>query len=238
MVAVGWVSITQRDLLFVRDARPAPLSGFWLTTRDNTRLWIDRLNPGQSNALLYFPGNTASDWDDPRRFARLLPHHTIYFMRYRGYAGSEGMPSQERLYADANALFDRVQKDHKSIDILGRSLGTGIAIHVAAQRRVERLVLTTPYDSIALSAQKAYPWLPVSLLLKDPFPSVQFAPDIQAKTEVILVKNDQKIPYKSSQNLIHAFPRTPKIIMLEGTTHSGIVRHPRYLKTIAKFLGK
>ena len=234
--AAGWIYYKQRDLLFVRDANPAPLEGFWLEALPHARVWVDRLNPDRPYALLYFPGNTTSDWDDPRRLAEVLPDHTIYFMRYRGYANSEGSPSQDTLYADANTLFDRVKKDHKAIDVLGRSLGTGMAVHLTAQREARRLILTTPYDGIALSAEKAYPWLPVALLLKDPFPSFQFAPDVTEKTLVILAKGDQKIPYASSKKLIDVFPKKPEVIALRGTTHSAIVRHPLYLKTVADFL--
>jgi esterase/lipase len=166
----------------------------------------------------------------------VLPNHTIYFLRYRGFANSEGSPSQKALYADANTLYDRIRKNHQRIDVLGRSLGTGMAVHLTAEREARRLILTTPYDGIALSAEKAYPWLPVASLLKDPFPSFRFAPKVEEKTQVILAKDDQKIPYKSSKNLIDLFPKKPKVIALRGTTHSAVVRHPLYLKTVADFL--
>jgi len=234
--AAGWLYYKQRDLLFVRDANPAPRTGFWLYEEKEPRVWIDRLNPGQSKALLYFPGNTTSDWDDPGRLAKVLPDHTVYFMRYRGFANSQGSPSQDALYQDAVALFDRIEKEHGTIDILGRSLGTGMAVYLAAQRPARRLLLTTPYDGIMLSAQKAYPWLPMSLLLKDPFPSFMFAPKVKEETLIILAKDDQKIPYESSKKLIDVFPKKPEVITLRGTTHSGIVRHPLYLKTVANFL--
>jgi hypothetical protein len=236
LLVVGGMYLKQRDLLFVRDANPAPLEGFYLQADPQTRLWIDRINPGQSKALLYFPGNTTSDWDDPRRLSHLLPEHTIYFMRYRGFANSEGAPSQKALYADAQKLYDTIKEKHTTIDVLGRSLGTGMAVYLTATRDAHKLILTTPYDGILLSAQKAYPWLPVAWVLKDPFPSYSFAPDIAEKTLVILAKDDQKIPCKSSKNLINVFPTKPEVITLRGTTHSAVVRHPLYLRSIADFL--
>jgi len=238
LAAAGYIYLKQRDLLFVRDANPEPLTGFWLQADPDTRIWIDRLNPGQDKALLYFPGNTTSDWDDIRRLSKILPDHTVYFMRYRGYANSEGAPSQTALYADALKLFDTISKKHKTIDIMGRSLGTGMAVYTAAKRTARKLLLTTPYDGIAMAAAKAYPWLPVSLILKDPFPSKDFAPDIDEKTEVLLAKGDQKIPNPSSYNLCKAFKTKPELISLRGTTHSGIVKHPLYLKTVADFFTK
>ena len=236
LAAAGYMYVKQRDLLFVRDAQPKPLDGFWFPVAPDTRIWIDRLNPGQPKALLYFPGNTTSDWDDAMRLSKALPHHTLYFVRYRGYANSEGSPSQDALYADALALFDAIRSKHTSIDIMGRSLGTGMAVYTAAKRQGGKLLLTTPFDGILLAAKKAYPWLPVSLLLKDPFPSKDFAPDIDEQTEIIMAKNDQKIPNASSENLIKAFKKKPEVIVLRGTTHSAIVRHPLYLKTLQDFL--
>ena len=236
VAAAGWLYFKQRDLLFVRDANPAPLEGFWLQATPDIRVWVDRLNPGKPNALLYFPGNTTSDWDHPQRLADVLPEHTIYFLRHRGFANSEGSPSQAALYADANTLFEQIEKEHNTIDVMGRSLGSGMAVHLTAQHVARRMVLTTPYDGIALSAKKAYPWLPISLMLKDPFPSFKFAPKVEENTLVILAKDDQKIPYKSSKNLIDLFPKMPEVIALRGTTHSKVVRHPLYLKTVADFL--
>lgn len=236
IVAAGYIYLKQRDLLFVRDAHPKPLDGFWLNVAPNTRIWIDRLNPGQSKALLYFPGNTTSDWDDAKRLSKALPHHTLYFVRYRGYANSEGEPSQKAFYADALTLFDAIKPKHTSIDIMGRSLGTGMAIYTAAKRQGGKLLLTTPYDGILIAAKKAYPWLPVSLLLKDPFPSKDFAPAVDEQTRVIIAKGDQTIPNVSSENLIKAFRKKPEVIVLRGTTHSAIVRHPLYLKTLQDFL--
>ena len=238
LAAAGYIYVKQRDLLFVRDANPEPLTGFWLQADPDTRIWIDRLNPGQAKALLYFPGNTTSDWDDARRLSRMLPGHTLYFMRYRGYANSEGSPSQDALYADALALYDRIFAQHRTVDIMGRSLGSGLAVYVAAKRRAGKLLLTTPYDGIAMAAAKAYPWMPGSLLLKDPFPSKDYAPSIEEKTEVILAKGDQKIPNASSYNLINAFKHKPEVITLRGTSHSGIIRHPLYLKNVTDFLEK
>ena len=235
-LAVGGLYFQQRNLLFVRDAQPAPHAGFWLYDHNASDVWIDRFNPGQSTALIYFPGNTTSDWDNPERLARMLPNHTLYFMRYRGFANSPGAPSQRAFYSDALVLFDAVRGHHKVLNIMGRSLGSSMAIYTAAKRPAHKLLLVTPFDGIALAAAKAYPWLPVTYLLKDPFPSRIYAPHVAESTCVILAKNDQKVPYQSSKNLIDLLPEPPKVLALRGVSHSGIVRHPLYLKTIADFL--
>jgi pimeloyl-ACP methyl ester carboxylesterase len=68
------------------------------------------------------------------------------------------------LVADALALFDSLAADHDDIAVVGRSLGSGVATQLAAQRPVSRLVLVTPFDSIVSVGQAAMPWIPVGLL--------------------------------------------------------------------------
>jgi pimeloyl-ACP methyl ester carboxylesterase len=240
LFAAGWLYLNQRDILFVRDGDRKPMEGFWLQVEPNTRIWIDQLNPGKSKALIYFPGNTTSDWEHPERLAKMLPDHTIYFSRHRGYANSEGAPSQKALYADALRLHDRTAKEHTTVNVMGRSLGSAMASYVASHRSVHRLILTTPFGGIALLAQREYPWLPISLILKDPFPSTHFAPAITEKTLILLAEADTKIPLLSSQTLINAFDTNnkPETIMLRGANHVNIVHHPLYLKSIVDFLNK
>src|SRR5579859_4558207 len=89
--------------------------------RHGTRLrgWV--MNPGQAKALLYFGGNGERIEDSRAELAQWLPDRTIYFLAYRGYAASEGEPSESALVGDAVALFDQVAPRHASVAVLGRS---------------------------------------------------------------------------------------------------------------------
>ena len=117
-----------------------------VTTRPLQGLTQDRQAKG---ALIYFGGNAEDVSYSLPGLAAAFPGHAVYLMHYRGYGGSTGAPSEAALIADALALFDKVYSEHKNIVVVGRSLGSGVAVQLASRRPVARLVLVTPYDSIA-----------------------------------------------------------------------------------------
>src|SRR5205085_5992564 len=118
-------------------------------------------------------------------FEAAFPNHALYLLHYRGYGGSEGVATETDLYRDALALFDHAHRRHRQVIVVGRSLGSGLAVRVASVRRATRLVLVTPYDSIVGIAAGQYPWAPVSLILKDRYESVRYAPRVRAPTRII-----------------------------------------------------
>lgn len=113
------------------------------------------VNPGESRALVYFGGNGEGlDWlVEP--LSLNFPDHTSYLVAYRGYGASEGKPSERVLTTDALAVFKHASARHRgSVDVIGRSLGSAVAVQVAAHRPVRRLVLITPFDSVAALAPR------------------------------------------------------------------------------------
>ena len=180
-------------------------------------------------AILYFGGNAEDVTLTLEDLARLFPDHALYLMHYRGYGGSTGSPTEAALQADALALYDTVRKQHPRISVLGRSLGSGIAIRLASERPVERLALITPYDSMASVAKGHYPYLPTGLLLQDKYESLKIAPQIKAPTTLIVADHDEIIPRRHSDALLAAF--TPGVAtehVVPGTDHNDIGGHPLY----------
>ena len=88
------------------------------------------------DAIIYFGGNAESMAQSSDEIARQFPAFTVYLMDYRGYGRSTGEPSEEGLYSDALKLYDTMKSKYESISIGGRSLGSGIAVYVASQRKV------------------------------------------------------------------------------------------------------
>lgn len=191
--------------------------------------------PGRP-ALLYFGGNAEDVGASVGRFAARLPGLSHYFVNYRGYGGSTGKPSEAALVADAVALYDRLRSRHPGVSVLGRSLGSGVAMQLAARRPVERLVLVTPFDSLVNVARAHIRWLPVGILMLDRFDSARQAPAITAKTLVVIAEADEVIPRTNSEALVRAFRSPPRILELEGAGHNDVDLDPRYLDGIADFL--
>lgn len=236
LVALIWLYLTQRSLLFHPTKSTKSKDGFTLTINKN-RVWIEVRNRGKRSAIIYFPGDSEEYWEDIDRLAKILPKHTIYFLHYLGYGKSQGSPSQEAIFTTAKRVFEYVSSSHKSIDLIGRSLGTGVATYLASCTQIRKLVLITPYDSISAIGQKRYPIFPISLIIKDPFNSILYAPKIKASTLILLAQNDRVIPYQNSLKLIKSFLLTkPKTIILSNCTHSTILKNPEFPKAIRDFL--
>ena len=93
-------------------------------------------------------------------------------VHYRGYGGSTGNPSEKGLRHDALAIYRHLKKNHVDILVIGRSLGTSLAIDVAAEFEPKGVLLITPFDSIEAVAQRVVPFLPIRMLLRDPYLSI------------------------------------------------------------------
>lgn len=187
------------------------------------------------DALIYFGGNAEDVSQSLADYAAAFPDHAIYMLHYRGYGGSTGTASEESLHADALALYERVRQRHSRITVIGRSLGSGVAIHLAARQPVERLLLVTPYDSILNVAQARFPAMPVRLLLKDKFESWRDAPQITVPTLLLVAGNDDIIPSTHAAALLAAFrPGVARLETLPDTDHNSIADDPEYLVRLAQ----
>ena len=197
------------------------------------------LNKGHKNAILYFGGNAESMAKSSDYIARQFPKHTVYLMDYRGYGGSTGEASEAGLYSDALKLYDTIKAEHNRISIGGRSLGSGIAVYVAAHREVSKLVLITPYDSIVNVAQDLYPIYPVAALLDDHYDALGSIKKINAQTFIIIAQNDQVIMKERTQELIDAFdPGQLEVIIIKNRGHIDISSDAKYYKSVQKFIGE
>lgn len=201
------------------------------------KIWA--LHPEASPALLYFGGNGEDVAANLPDFDKAFPHHAVYFMNYRGYGGSTGSPSEAALIADAQATYDAVRRKHDRIAVIGRSLGSGVAVALAATREVDKLVLVTPYDSIVSVAARHYPWAPVRWLIKDEYNSVRRMSAVRAPVLVVIAEHDEIIPRSHSDALLAAIPpkqRHTKVI--RNATHNDFVDHHAYLAMVRRFLNK
>ena len=193
-----------------------------------------RPSPGP-DALLYFGGNGEDVSQAMPGFSAAFPHHAIYLMHYPGYGASTGSPSEQGILADALAVFDRVHADHPNVLVIGRSLGSGVAVHLASERPVSRLVLVTPFDSLAGVAAYHYPYLPVRWLLRDRFESWRYAPQVTAPTRVIIAGDDEVIPRASTDRLLlHFNSGIASYVVIPGVDHNSISDSPDYLPLLAE----
>ncbi|MDR6926057.1 pimeloyl-ACP methyl ester carboxylesterase [Pseudomonas sp. BE134] len=185
------------------------------------------------NALIYFGGNAEDVSRNLAGFSQAFPEHALYLMHYRGYGASTGSPSEEAIARDALTLFDTVYNRHPTIAVVGRSLGSGVAVRLASQRPASRLILITPYDSLEGVAKQRFPWFPVKWLLKDRFESWRYAAHITVPTLLIAAGHDEVIPRSSTLQLYTRFaPGVATLKVIPDAGHNSLSASPEYLKLL------
>ncbi len=223
----------------LRDAPPAGVQSVWLTMTDGTRVeaWYrpgrDRTPIDPGPAVMYFHGNLDTidnrwEWVD----WHVADGTSLLAMEYRGYGRVSGNPSQQTLTSDAVEFHDwlaaqpEVRPDQ--IILRGLSLGGGVAVALAEQRRPAALVLECTFASIAALAQER--WLPAALC-RHPFRSDRVLPTLGVPVLMLHGRADEVIPIEHARRLAQRTP-TAEFIELD-CGHSSFRADPQ---TIAEFL--
>jgi uncharacterized protein len=237
-ICIG-VRACQRDLLYYpQSTRTEAKTTNFSMTRDGVVLrgWV--VHPDMANPILYFGGNAERIENNRDDFAQWFPDHSVYLLAYRGYGASDGRPGEAELFADAKSEFDQIQAQHpgQPISVIGRSLGSGVAAYLASQRPVAKMVLVTPFDSIADVAQSDFPWLPMHWLIQDRYSSASYVINDQQPILILRAGHDEVIPAEDTDRLIQAFPRAPTVITIADHGHSDIHRANQYGQALSEFL--
>jgi pimeloyl-ACP methyl ester carboxylesterase len=240
LLAIGYLAacaalfLFQRSLIYYPQPSPEgpPASRMRLPVAGADLAISVRAHEGPK-ALVYFGGNAEDVSASLPQIAQAFPDRAIYLMHYRGYGGSTGSPTEEALHQDALALYDKVHAAHPDILAMGRSLGTGVAVRLASQRPVKRLVLVTPYDSIQELAAGQFPFFPVRWLLRDKFDSGQHAPRLAIPTLIVLAEHDEVIPRASTEQLYARFAKgTALLKVIPATGHNTVSDSSAYLEAL------
>ncbi|HEY2862532.1 MAG TPA: alpha/beta fold hydrolase [Casimicrobiaceae bacterium] len=245
----AWAWFAQESLLFFPQPvastahLPARASPLEVVAADGTRLrgWIVKGTASPAPTVIYFGGNAEEvSWTLADK--RWPQEWTIVGINYRGYGASEGKPGEPELTADALAIYDALAKrddvDSHRIVVFGRSLGTAIATHLAAERPVAGAILVSPYDSMTAIGKLHYPWLPVSLLLRHRFDAV---PDAKRNTTPMLAivgGSDSIIPAERSRALFDAWagPKSWQVVPRVG--HNDLGNDAAFWDSVGAFLAQ
>ncbi len=232
----GVLFFTQRSLIYFPQPRSNQAGATIMTLPTAAGPILVSTRPAAGpDALIYFGGNAEDVSRDIPSLSGAFPNYAIYLLHYPGYGGSSGSPSEKAFFADGLALFDKVHAEHQNVVVVGRSLGTGVAVRVASLRPVARLVLVTPFDSLGDVAAQQYPYLPVRWLLLDKFDSGKYAPQVTAPTRIIAAEMDELVPRASTERLRTRFRNgVASYVVVPGAGHNTISDSPDYLPLLAK----
>ena len=203
------------------------------------RGWLVKGGGAPVPLVIYFGGN-AEEVSWLGEAAGNLAGWSLLLVNYRGYGESEGKPGERELLADAVAIHDyarqRPDVNPARIVAMGRSLGSGVAVHLAAERPLRGVILVSPYDSLVAVAKHHYPFLPISLMLRHRFDSVARAPHIDTPLLCLVASEDRVIPASHSRTLFEAWRGRKTWHEVPRADHDGIASEPGYWSAIADFL--
>ena len=244
--------INQDDLLF----HPKPLSqkevnevlknnpdfdtlSFLMSDNVKISLYVSKDSSNNKWPLLIYFGGNAEEVSHLMEKKSYFKNLKFVLVNYRSFGLSQGKISEKNMFSDALEVYDKLKMredvDSTDINVIGRSIGTGVATYLASQRNIKMAVLITPYESMIDVAQEKYPFVPIAWLIKHPFNSTQYAVSVNSKMLAIISKNDVVIPKQHAYNLIKVW--NGKVVSKEfEEDHSSIMKNESCWNLISEFI--
>lgn len=187
-------------------------------------------SPDAADLVIGFGGNAQDAEMLGQDLAARLPQVDVVVFHYRGFGPSTGQPSEEALLADGVEIYDTmVARLHPTRTFaVGISLGSGVATHLSSERPLAGMILVTPFDSVEEVAKEQYFWVPVSLLLRHRFSSIEALRNNQTPVAVIAAEGDRVVSPSRTAALRKAVPNLIFDRTLSGASHAGIHELPAY----------
>lgn len=237
-----WV---QPEILYPFSPGQTEIAGFsrlYVDTSESQPVRLAVSDQGEGAVVLFFMGNAGNlgaflPWLELHQNAG----HRVVAMEYRGGAGVSGTPSEVGLKTDALVAYDWVRDQYEEMPIIlhGYSLGSGLAMHVAAQRSVTGVVLEAPYSSICQMMQRLA-WVPACHMpFVQRWESVKDAPKVGAPIFMVHGDADTVIPIAENTELRAALTEAQlSYLVIPGATHTNLPSFPTYQRHISDFIAQ
>jgi fermentation-respiration switch protein FrsA (DUF1100 family) len=252
LIALLW--LTQRRMIYLPYAEiPSPAEvglpqaeRVAFATDDGVRLngwFVPAAARPTGDVVIVFNGNAgnrAFRADLGNALAR-LGFATLLF-DYRGYGENPGSPSEDGLRLDALAARRYVESRHgidpQRISYFGESLGAGVAVGLALERRPRALILRSPFTSLVDTGRYHFPYLPVNWLLRDRFPSVDRISRIGCPLLIVAAAHDTIVPSDQSRRLFEVAQQPKRLLIIENVDHNdeALMAGPQVTSAVAELL--
>ena len=226
------IYLPDRQLEAAPDAAGLSYEDVFLTTADGARIhgWFlpaPRDLPSSPFTLLFFHGNAGNI---SHRLDKLAVFHelgaSVFIIDYRGYGRSEGQPSEEGIYRDAQAAYEYLtgkaqphgapHLEARSIVVYGESLGSAVAVDLASKVTVGGVVLEEPFTSIGDVGHEKFPFLPIRFLARTKYDSLGKIGRINAPLLIFHSRDDEYFPIRHAQRLFAAAREPKRLVELHG----------------------
>jgi fermentation-respiration switch protein FrsA (DUF1100 family) len=234
------------DVLEPADVGATRVENVSFSTSDGLTLhgWFFPAPPSAARfTIVVFNGNAGNrSYRAPLATALQERGHAVLLFDYRGYGGNPGAPTENGLREDARAarafIIGRADVEPERVVYFGESLGTGVAVTLAAEHPPVALVLRSPFASMVDVARMHYPILPVRWLLSDRYDSGERIARIRSPLLVIAGDRDGVIPFDHSRRLYDAATSPKKLVIIPGADHNdaALLNGDEMIAAIAAFL--
>lgn len=174
--------------------------------------------------ILGFGGNAWNGQDVAEYLHELYPDFDVVVFHYRGYAPSTGSPSGEALIADAPLVYDAAVERLKPARVIGVgfSIGTGVVAQLSAKRKLDGLILVTPFDSLKAVAESMYPWLPIGPFFRHQIDAARPLSEGHVPVAIIAAQRDQIVRRARTDALRKVVPNLVYDRTIAGVGHNDI----------------
>jgi uncharacterized protein len=250
VLALAWTF--QRRLVYLPFGTPGPAAAVLAGGRDVVLHTEDGLaltaweapatGPARGTTVLVAPGNGGSRaLRVPLARALAAEGFDVLLVEYRGYGGNPGSPTEEGLAADVRAAHRYLVEERgvapERLVLFGESLGGAVLTRLATERPVGALVLRSPFTALADVGARAYPFLPVRLLLRDRFPLAEQLPAVRVPVAVVAGGADEIVPGEQSRAVATAAGAAYTEVPGAGHNDPGLVSGPAVVAAVVAVAG-
>ena len=190
--------------------------------------------------IIVFHGNAGNIEDRGLKFKFLTDHYSVLLASYRGYGLNPGKPTEKHLIEDSSLVLKWLLKQEgvssKEVILFGESLGSGVVTALATQYTVKAVIFDGAFSSVTDVSKSIYPFMPVSLMLKDKWNSEERIKKVQAPTLFIHSKQDRTVSFRFGKKLFASANEPKKHIWLEGPGHTSNLDEEFVKKSVIDFI--
>jgi uncharacterized protein len=231
-VFVGVILAFQRRLIYLPTTGPLPRAETVIATAKDVELqtsdglvlgaWLVKPLGRPNDFTILVANGNAGDRSLRAPLAQALAEagFVVLLFDYRGYGDNPGSPSEDALALDVRAAYRFLIQDEnvepQRIIFFGESLGSAVVTELATEHRPGGLLLRSPFTDLAAVGQVHYPFLPVSLLLRDRFPLIDHISRVDVPTTVVYGTHDSIVPPEHSRTVAEAAAGPTNVVAIEA----------------------